>query len=128
MSVVTIGRDRILQVDGKPFFPLAARHMPEGGDYERLRSAGFNAVRWTPFGMDGFPSSESAPPDFGGLYFYPYLFTNADLSSAVERRRRAVRDLVAQVRDRADLLCYEQRNSRHIPPTATAFHDPRQKD
>ena len=116
MSVVTIGRDRILQVDGKPFFPLAARHMPEGGDYERLRSAGFNAVRWTPFGMDGFPSGESAPPDFGGLYFYPYLFTNADLSSAVEQRRRAVRDLVAQVRDRADLLCYEQRNEPAYSP------------
>lgn len=114
--MVTIGPGRILQVDGKPFFPIAARHMPEGADYESLRSAGFNAVRWTPFGMDGFPANEGAPPDFGGLYFYPYLFTNADLSSEIEQRRRAVRALVEQVRDRVDLLCYEQRNEPAYSP------------
>ena len=44
-EIVQIGRDRVTQVDGRPFFLIGARHMPEGGTPEILRDAGFNAFR-----------------------------------------------------------------------------------
>lgn len=49
---VTINEHRILQVKGQPFSPIAARHMPIGGTPALLQEVGFNAGRWTPFGMD----------------------------------------------------------------------------
>lgn len=116
MSLVTIGSGRILRINGKPFFPLAARHMPEGADYSMLQSVGFNSVRWTPFGFDGLPANQTSPKDFGGLYFYPYLFTNGDHSSDVKQRQFALRKLVESVRHRDDLLCYEQRNEPAYTP------------
>ena len=51
-SEVRIGRDRILRVNGKRFFPIAARHMPQGADSAMLRETGFNAIRWPAFSLD----------------------------------------------------------------------------
>jgi hypothetical protein len=116
MPSVMIGADRILRVDGNRFFPIAARHMPAGADYASLRQAGFNAVRWTPFGVDGYPGGQVAPQDLAGLFFYPYLYTNGDHSRDQEGRRRQLRDLAEAVREREDLLCYEQRNEPAYTP------------
>ena len=52
MSIVSIGADRILQVDGRPFFPIGVRHVPEGSSPGMLREVGFNCIRWAPFGWD----------------------------------------------------------------------------
>ena len=108
---VAIGRDRIIHVDNRPFFPIAARHVPVGATLDMLRDVGFNCMRWTPFGMDKHePDSFEVPDDFGGLMVYPYVYNRGDLSADVEGRRRDLTSLVRAVRDHPAMLCYEQRN------------------
>lgn len=110
-SAVTINKHRILQVKGRPFFPIAARHIPIGATPALLKEVGFNAVRWTPFGMDTLEEdSWTIPHDLDGLSFYAYLYNRGDLSSDVERRRRELTRLVDAIKDHPNLLCYEQRN------------------
>ena len=53
-SYVSIDDHRILHFNGKPLFPITVRHMPEGATPQMLREIGFNAMRWTPFGMAAF--------------------------------------------------------------------------
>ena len=110
-NVVTIAEHRIAAVDGRPFFPLAARHMPVGGDYRALEEAGFNAVRWTPFGVDQLEARDIEPPaDLGGLLFYAYVYNRGDLAIDVESRRSELTRLIQSVREHPNLLAYEQRN------------------
>ncbi len=110
-STVTINRDRVFVVDGKPFFPIAARHTPLGATPEVLREVGFNCVRWTPFGTDASEyESFDVPHDFGGLKFYTYVYNRGDLSLEKEKRARELTALVGAVKAHPDLLCYEQRN------------------
>ena len=108
---VAVGKDRVIQVDGKPFFPIAARHLPVGATPAMLHEAGFNCMRWTPFGMDRHEiDSFEVPDDFGGLMVYPYVYNRADLSEDAEKRQRELTLLVRAVRDHPAMLCYEQRN------------------
>lgn len=110
-SKVTIGPDRILHVNGKPFFPIGARHMPLGATPSLLKKAGFNCMRWVAFGGDGMTLPvASLPKDLGGLMFYPYVFDRGDLSRDAKRRRKDLEALVRKVRNHPALLCYEQRN------------------
>jgi len=110
-SRVTIGKNRMLRVNGKPFFPIAARHIPNGATPSLLKQAGFNAVRWTAFGTDTdvVPPAE-LPDDLGGLMFYPYLYKYADFSTDADKRREALTSLIQRVKDHPALLCYEQAN------------------
>jgi len=119
-SVVTIGKDRILSVNGKPFFPIGARHIPAGATLGLLKQVGFNSFRWTAFGTDTalIPTAQ-LPSDLGGLMFYPYVFNKADLSAEAETRRRQLTELIQMVREHPALLCYEQRNE----PAYTAMVD-----
>src|SRR5688572_25554369 len=122
---VTIDEHRITRVKGQPFFPIAARHIPvrrpehmhklwtaSADDYRFLKDIGFNSVRLVPFGgqafeRDGVPE---IPEDFGGLMFYAYLYNRADFSKDADKRKRQLTDLVKAVRERDDLLGYEQQN------------------
>lgn len=110
-SRVSIGADRILQLNGRPFFPIGARHIPIGASAALLRETGFNCMRWMAFGGDAnaIPRT-SLPDDLGGLMFYPYIFNRGDLSQDGAARRQELTDLVLEVRDNPALLCYEQRN------------------
>ena len=119
-SVVTIGKDRILSVNGKPFFPIGARHIPAGATLALLKQVGFNCFRWTAFGTDTalIPTAQ-LPTDLGGLMFYPYVFNKADLSAEGETRRQQLTELIRMVREHPALLCYEQRNE----PAYTALVD-----
>lgn len=121
---VTIDEHRITRVDGEPFFPITARHVPTfpgtprdqlwratPEQYRALRDIGFNAVRFVPFGGQGFDfTGYDIPRDFGGLMFYPYLYNRADFSKDAEQRRKQLTELVTAVRDREELLGYEQLN------------------
>ena len=110
-SQVSIDEQRILQLNGKRFFPITARHMPEGATPKLLCETGFNAMRWTPFGMDASEKqSWEVPEDLGDLAFYAYLYNRGDLSMDAERRRSDLSRLVHCVKDHPALLCYEQRN------------------
>jgi len=110
MSKVIIDEHRILQVNSKPFFPIGARHFPLGASLADLRLAGFNAFRWTPFGVDRAAQLAPLSDDLAGLYFYPYVFTNGDFSCDAEERREALANLILRIRNHPALLCYEQRN------------------
>jgi hypothetical protein len=103
--------DNVAVADGKPLFPLIARHMPIGGEEALLHQVGFNAIRWTPFGND---TDEQDPPrvpeHFNGLLFTAYVYNRGDLSTRSDRRSRELGELVENVKDHPDLLCYEQRN------------------
>lgn len=110
-SRVTVGGDRILRVNGRPFFPIGARHMPVGATPRLLKKTGFNCMRWTAVGGDGMTLPVTPlPKDFGGLMFYPYVFKLGDLSRQGGARKRALAALIKKVRDHPALLCYEQRN------------------
>jgi hypothetical protein len=110
-SITTISADRILHVNGKPFFPIGARHMPVGATPALLKKVGFNAMRWPAFGMDAdaIPRA-NLPEDLGGLMFYPYVWNRGDLSEDTETRKQQLMELVLEVREHPSLLCYEQRN------------------
>ena len=110
-STVTIGSDRILHVNDKPFFPIGARHMPIGSTHRLLKEVGFNCFRWMAVGTDGMTLPvTSLLKDLGGLMFYPYIFTHGDLSRDIPARKRGLTELVMRVRHHPALLCYEQRN------------------
>ena len=110
-STVTVNRDRIFLVDGKPFFPIAARHMPNKATPDMLYNVGFNCMRWTPFGTDASEHDTfDVPQDFGGLKFYTYVYNRGDLTVEREKRTRELTALVNAVKVHPDLLCYEQRN------------------
>jgi len=116
-SHVTIGEDRILHVNGKPFFPIGARHMPIGATPAVLSAVGFNALRWPAFGTDtaAIPPAE-VPDDLGDLMFYPYVYNRADFSEDAGARRELLTELLLNVRDHPALLCYEQRNEPAYTP------------
>jgi hypothetical protein len=124
---VTIDEHRITLVNGKPFFPITARHIPARrpeqlqmqklwtatlDDYHFLRDIGFNAVRLVPFGGQAFAREDAPdiPSDFGGLMFYAYVYNRADFSKDAEKRKKELSELVKAVRERNDLLGYEQLN------------------
>ncbi len=108
MSRVELDKHRITRLDGRPFFLIGARHMPEGGTPALLYEAGFNAFRLTAFGTET-NQPEPVPEDLSGLYFWSYLFNRADLTQS-PRHAPQLRKLVARLRDHPALLCYENYN------------------
>lgn len=105
---VTVGADRVVYADGKPFFLVGARHMPVGGTPAILADAGFNAYRTLAFG------SESADPDplpdpADGICFWSYVFDRTCLGRSPGYRSE-LEELVARVKDHPAFLCYENFN------------------
>ncbi|MCK4783911.1 MAG: hypothetical protein KAV87_09190 [Desulfobacteraceae bacterium] len=113
LARVSIDNNRITHIDGKPFFPVLARHIPEGGTPQLLAAAGFNGYRWTAFGTetaDISPVPDQPVPDQNeGLYFYAYIFDRATFSKNTDYKRQ-LEELVKQVKDHPNLLCYENYN------------------
>lgn len=107
-SIVTIDADRITHVDGRRFFLIGARHMPDGGTPELLRDVGFNAFRALAFGHD-VCSAEEISPDLDGIRVWAYLYDRADLTRE-DGHGRQLRDTVLRLRENPALLCYENLN------------------
>lgn len=105
---VSIDKNKVTHINGKPFFPVLARHIPEGGTPKLLAEAGFNGYRWAAFGTE---SAESAkvPEQNEGLYFYAYIFDRAVFSKNSDYKRQ-IEELVAKIKDHPGLLCYENYN------------------
>lgn len=108
-TTVTIDKDRIVAVDGKPFFLVGARHMPTGGSPAILAEAGFNARRVRTFGVEKDPESDPIPDPDEGLYFWDYLYDRTILDRAPDYRRE-LEAHVRQVREHPLLFCYENTN------------------
>lgn len=107
----TIDHNRIIHVKGKPFFPICARHMPEGGTSVILEEAGFNTMRWTAFGVEGDTiKANSLPEDIGDLMIDAYIYNRGDLSRDAKSRSKDLSDFVMSVKDSPSLLCYEHLN------------------
>ncbi len=105
---VTVEQNKLVYADGKPFFLIGARHMPEGGTPAILAEAGFNAYRTLAFG------TESADPDpfpdaTDGIYFWSYVFDRTFLGRSPQYRFQ-LEKLVKRVRSHPAFLCYENFN------------------
>jgi hypothetical protein len=105
---VKISAHRIITVDGKPMFPVLARHMPKGGTPALLAEAGFDAFRVTPFGVDG-GKPEPIPSKLDGIGFWAYLFDRADFTKSSSHECDLV-NIVKELRSHPSLLCYENCN------------------
>ena len=105
---VTIRKDRMLLCDGRPFFPLQARHMPVGATIKDLAGAGFNCIRHLVFGAQHMPA-QPRPADLHGLKVCAYLFNRANLRADPDHRA-ALAGAVRALRDDPDLLAYENCN------------------
>lgn len=107
-NAVVLDNNRITSVNGKPFFLVGARHMPDGGTPAILAEAGFNAYRWIAFGHEtGEP--EPLPKTDEGILFWSYIFDRAVLGRGADHRRQ-LEKLVKQVRQHPAMLCYENYN------------------
>lgn len=108
MSRVTIRPDRILVCDGKPFFPLQARHLPVGATWKDMAEAGFNCYRVLMCGgLNMRP--QPLPEHSHGLKLCAYLYNRFDLRHS-RSHRAELTALVKQLRGREDLLAYENCN------------------
>ena len=109
-SVVKIGKDRILRVNGRRFFPIGARHLPKGATPSILKGAGFNCMRWMAFDIDAIRATDLQDILDAGMMFYPYIYNRGDFSKDRELRKKELAELVLSVRENPLLLCYEQQN------------------
>ena len=109
-TTVTIERNLITQKNGKPFFLIGARHMPEGGNAALLAETGFNGYRWLPFGVKSSEKFLIDPPRRGQcIGFWPYIYDRAVVSRDPDYRRQ-LEDLVSSVKDHPEMLFYENYN------------------
>lgn len=105
---VTIDQDRIAHVDGKRFFLIGARHMPEGGTPQLLKEVGFNAYRILAFGHDVSAPDPLPEPD-SGIMFWSYLYDRLVLGRKPEYRKELLCH-IREVRRHPAFLCYENYN------------------
>lgn len=108
MPHVSIREDRVLVVDGKPFFPLGARHVPVGADLSVLADAGFNSFRHLAVGGHNMEPTV-LPRDLHGLLFWAYVYNLTDLEMDPDHRERLT-ELVKGFRAHPALLSYENMN------------------
>ena len=107
-SRVRFDEHRIAHVDGKPFFLVGARHMPEGGTPSILADAGFNACRVLAFGHESSSPNPLPESDFP-LFFWSYIFDRAVVSRSPDYGPQLEKH-VAEVKRHPQLLCYENYN------------------
>jgi len=118
---VWFDKNRIAHVNGKPFFLIGARHIPEGGSPELLAEAGFNAYRLLTFGNE-LSRPETLPDTKGEIYFWAYIYDRAVLSRSPEYRGQ-LEKFVRDVKRHPFFLCYENLNEpalawKNLPPKA----------
>ena len=107
---VTIDKNRIMHIDGNPFFPVLARHIPEGGTPKLLAEAGFNGYRWTAFGTETVDTAP-VPDQNEGIYFYAYIYDRAVLGQSGDYKGQ-LQELTRSLRDDPAFLCYENFTDR----------------
>ena len=107
-KVVQLDENRIAHVDGRPFFLIGARHMPEGGTPAMLAEAGFNAYRRLAFGTETSGGEPLPDPDLG-IHFWSYIYDRAAFGRSSDYRGQ-LDEHVRQVRDHPAMLCYENFN------------------
>eukprot|EP01051_Picozoa_sp_SAG22_P023565 SAG22_NODE_6134_length_894_cov_0.967296_1_plen_161_part_10 len=134
MSTSTIRHDRVLLADGRPFFPIEAWQLPAGGTLQTIADAGFNCVRWRPFGNGHLNSPTSwvgtapdvvAQPDTFepdeawrlGLRLFVYLYDRCDLD-ADGRHADELRAVVSRMSKHPATLCWETVNEPAWRPDA----------
>jgi hypothetical protein len=137
MSASTIRRpDRVLLLaDGRPFFPIEAWQLPAGGTLQDVAAAGFNCVRWRPFGNghlnSGSGSAAGSDPDVVampdsfapdeawqlGLRLFVYLYDRCDLD-ANGKHGDALREVVSRMSTHPATLCWETVNEPAWRPDA----------
>jgi hypothetical protein len=105
---VTFDQNRVAHVDGRPFFLIGARHMPDGGTPDILRDTGFNAFRQVVFGSES-ATGEAIPSDLEGIHFWAYVFDRADFTKSPDYERQ-LREKITELREHPALLCYENYN------------------
>ena len=98
----------MLECDGKPFFPLQARHIPVGATLKELAGAGFNCFRYLMFGAVDI-KVQACPEELYGLKMCAYLFDRTNLRSD-RRHRRILTETVRSLRENPALLVYENFN------------------
>jgi hypothetical protein len=118
---VTFREDGITLVNGRPFFLVGARHMPEGATPPLLAEVGFNAYRHVAFSHEVMAASPP-PQEDEGLYFWSYLGFRTCLAKSPSYRSELERHIAA-VREHPALLCYENLNEaatlwKNRPPKA----------
>ena len=107
-SEVKIRGDRMLVVDGKPFFVLEARHMPVGATLSDLVDAGLNCFRHTQFGtLSSEP--DPVPDELHGLKTCVYLYDRMNLRCDPSHAGQ-LETAVRAWRDHPGLLTYETYN------------------
>ncbi|MBI2193450.1 MAG: hypothetical protein HYU36_15855 [Planctomycetes bacterium] len=118
---VTFGRERMLELDGKPFFALQGRHMPAGATMEDLAEAGFNCFRHLVFGTLGstLPPPQPLPHELHGLKICAYLYNRTNLRANPTHEEELTR-AVSELREHPDLLAYETYNEPAWRPDAPA--------
>ena len=105
---VTIDEHRVTHVDGRPFFLIGARHMPDGGTPEILRDAGFNGYRRLAFGHD-HAGGDPLPDGLDGIYFWAYVYDRTDFTKSPAHEKE-LEEKVAELRHHPAMLCYENLN------------------
>ena len=126
MSKVTIRADRLLVLDGQPFFALQARHTPMGTTLQDVAEAGFNCFRHSVFGSLSWGPQE-LPEERHGLKICAYLFDRPNLRAEAKHREELVRAVEA-LRACPDLLAYETYNEPAWRPDAPTVVNQRAED
>ena len=107
-TVVRLNEDRTTTLNGRPFFLIGARHMPEGGTPAMLADAGFNGFRWLAFGSEGMQAADlPRPPE--GLYFWAYIFDRAVFGRHRDYQSQ-LESLAGRLKADPQFLCYENYN------------------
>ena len=117
--VVRITPDRRTTVNGRPFFLIGARHMPDGGNPKMLCDAGFNAYRWLAFGHEQ-QEAQPMPPRTDGIRFWAYIYDRADFTKSPSYPRQ-LQERVRELRQRPDFLCYENLNEPTLKHRRESF-------
>ena len=126
MSKVTIRADRMLVLDGQPFFALQARHMPVGATMQEVSEAGFNCFRHSVFGSLSW-GPQDLPEERHGLKICAYLFDRTNLR-ADDKHDEELTSAIEELRPCPDLLAYETYNEPAWRPDAPTVVNQRAED
>ena len=108
MNVVRLNEDHTTTLNGRRFFLIGARHMPEGGTQAKLAEAGFNGFRWSAFGTESSQAADlPQPPE--DLYFWAYIFDRAVFDRCRDYQLQ-LESLADRLKDHPRFLCYENYN------------------
>ena len=111
---VIIRKDRIIECDGMPFFPLQARHIPSGATLKELAEMGINCFRHIVFG--GFNmDATTLPAELHGLKICADLYNRMNFAANSAHEKELI-SAVEELRVNPDMLSYENCNEPAFRP------------